>query len=205
MKKPVLYFTTIFVVVFTLLLLIFPVFGRSFINSNIWLISVTLKPYIENRNENREIRTGSDDRKTNTIITNVIFLDRQNSDGSFISKNININLFNEVYIPFALMISMILGLPIGLKKLLRTFLFSFCIYYLFTTLKICTLIFDNYRFPEWKTVDLPYLIDRVVYFFAFLLSFTGFSISLTVIILIFTIAVLYNYKELKNKILPELF
>ena len=203
MRNPIVYFSTIFTALFVLFLLIFPIIKSSFININMGLISITLKPYIEQRNENREIRVAWDGKSDNNIITNVIFLDRRNQEGNIVSKNISLNVFNEVYIPLILILSLVLSLPVSKKSLLKTLCLTFGCYVLFTTIKITTLILDNYRYPEWQTVNLPFLLDKIVYTFSFLLSITGYSISLTVIILIFTFAILYNFKELRRKFLPE--
>ncbi|GAB5466929.1 MAG: hypothetical protein Kapaf2KO_23650 [Candidatus Kapaibacteriales bacterium] len=105
-----------------------------------------------------------------------VFINPQNINSSQV-KNIDINLFNELYLPFA--IFLLVGsyfFKDDKRNILKlSFILLFILWF-----KNILIVYDNYTYPEFALVELPTLFSGIVYYFNSLVANVGQSLSLMI-------------------------
>ena len=156
------------------------VFGFLIISNQI-LIGIFTQPVIEpvksviksNLIKGRQVSYNM--KNPVTLIISNVYYDKPNPDNSFPQKQIEINIFNEIYLPFIFWLSLTLAIPFRMTKLFRTFSIGLILIYLYLFFKIFAIIVDNYNYPDFIIVNMNGLVDNMVYYFNFFLNKTGAS------------------------------
>lgn len=183
-RNPLIYFLVVFVVSFSALMLSFPTIKPGY--SSVWsqICQTCFSPLVNKPSTMRFIEFDQTAPQTGMIKALVVFLDRVNPDDTYTTKNVAISVYNELYVPLAFLIALLLASPVSWKRRLKASAIGIVILVILLFIKSFALVFDNYNYPDFIILKLPIIIKQIVYVVNLFLSITGASTNVIVPIFI---------------------
>ncbi len=189
-NKPITYFATMFAVLAVIALLLNSMFLSNLYTS--WIIERGNNYFKNNINSQydlqREVNITRSLSNNNEIVIATTFYDHKDNNGNYVIKNININIVNEALIPILLVLIMILSLPYNWRRKLSSSLIGFILINLYVFFKLYCFAYDNYSSPDYTLAKLPFLIDKIVYYYNYFISLSGYSVNLVIAVIIFAVS-----------------
>ncbi len=199
LSNPLVYFTIFFVS-----LVIFSIVLNSLFLSEFYsklMLNNGKEYFTENINKNYELKREFVIEKAadnpDELILTTVFLDKKNPEDGYQAKNIRINIIYEGLLPILFVLVLTLSIPVDWKRKLISSIIAFILMNLYVFFKFYAFAYDNYSSPEHILKELPFLVDRVVYFYNYFISISGYSFNLVIAVIIFTISAI-RLKDLES-------
>jgi|GEM_PF-3603347 hypothetical protein len=186
-KQPLVYFLSVFCVLFLVIMLLFSVLKTPFASIYTSFGKAILAPLVNKPANNRNLKFSLSDDKKEVVLAQVIYKDRKNPDDTLVSKNITINIFNEAYIPLVFLICLIAATPLDYRRRLWAMLWGFLIVQSMLLFKFSAMIFDNYTYPDYAIIPLPFPIEQLVWLVNAFQAMTGASFNVVLPVLLWII------------------
>lgn len=189
-NKPITYFATMFAALVVIALILNSMFLSNLYTD--WITergNIYFKSNINNQfNLKREVSITRTLSNNNEIVISTTFYDHKDNNGNFVVKNITINIVNEALIPILLVLIMILSLPYNWRRKITSSLIGFILINLYVFFKLYCFAYDNYSTPDYTLIKLPFLINKIVYYYNYFIELSGYSVNLVIAVIIFAIS-----------------
>lgn len=187
-KRPMLSFILIFIIIFPVMMLLVPYlrspYASFFQNTGNFFFNNCINECEDIQRNVRILRT-SDNKKI--LKVDIGFLDCRLQNGQIMAKLIQLDTQKEGLIPYLFLMSLIIASPVSLRKKGMAFLYGTIIMHLWVLLKFNVQLLDNYNYPNLVFIELPFLLDTIVFYFNAFIRVTGASSALIIPIIIWII------------------
>lgn len=134
----------------------------------------------------------------NSLVAQIIYLRKQNPDGTFRAKTIETNIRREGLISIILFISMVFAFPVNIKRNSLKFIIGTALLILFMYFKLYVFVFDNYNDPESALKQLEQPISGIVYYSTYFFNVTGAGSVVIIPVILWFVLNIFDFSNIIN-------
>jgi len=194
-SKPIISFLISFIIIFSIMHIVLSLFSKPISVMHYSFAESKVDEYVNNlMNSGKQASFDyNPDTEILSLVTN--FYTKLDENGNVIQKSITVNMYQESYIPFVFLFSLLIIDYKNLKSFSLSTIAGMTILNFYIIIKIACIFFDNHSYPEFAIYGFDSIIGVIVFYFNKLLKSTGNSLNYIVVAVIW-VAVSKTAKEL---------